>query len=401
MRRRLLRLAVSIAVMLAHLAAAQANPPVLRRGINVGDYLAYPQSPEWPIFRGPRAETSDEELRRLAAAGFDFVRLPVEPSPFLDRSAGEVQAMEERLVSFVRRITAAGMRVMVSGWARHETTPRWQAPQIVASRDSPELRTYVEFLRRIIVLLRDVPREQWLLQPMNEPQAICWRTDGPDWTVIQRDIHRELRDFAPSLTLVLTSGCWSKIEALPHLDMAGYDANTIVDLHYYEPYAFTHQSTTWAADWIKHLAGLSFPPSRTNKQAATEASTRLYALRQAAGGERAFAETLRRIDDYLKDDFGPAQIAKDFASLRAWADQQGVAPGRIVIGELGAYRSPLEADAPDDGSRNRWLETVRTAAEAQGFGWALYAYHGDFGLLRDEPTATWDEGMRAALGLRQ
>ncbi len=394
-----LRLLVVLFTSLVASAATAQNPPTLKRGINVGDYLAYPQSNDWPIFRGPRAETTDDELRRLAVAGFDFVRLPVEPSPFLDRSPGETQAMEQRLVAFVKRITAVGMKVMVSGWARHESTPKWRAPQIVASRDNADLRAYLEFLKRIIVLLRDVPSDQWVLQPMNEPQAACWRSDGPDWTVIQRDIFSELRAFAPALTLVLTPGCWSKIEGLPHLDMTGYDANTLVDLHYYDPYTFTHQSATWGHDWIQHLAGLSFPPSPANRQAAIEASRRLFEVRKT-GGERALAETLRKIDVYLKEDFGPARIAADFATIKAWADKHQLSPTRIVIGEFGAYRQPPEAQAFDDGSRARWLEAVRKAAESQGFGWALYAYHSDFGLVRDEATASWDKEMARALGLK-
>jgi hypothetical protein len=398
---RRLRLACTLLLLVAALPVAAQQPPSLRRGINVGDYLAYPQSHDWPIFRGPRASTSDAELRRLAAAGFDFIRLPVEPSPFLDRSPGEVQAMEHRLVDFVKRITAAGMRVMVSGWARHETTPRWRAPQIVAAGDSAELRAYLGFLKRIVVLLADVPQDRWVLQPMNEPQAACWRSDGPDWTLVQRDIHRELRAFAPRLTLVLTPGCWSKIDGLPHLDLGGYDANTLVDVHYYEPYVFTHQGTTWGDQWIKSLAGLSFPPSRTDRQAATDASARLFITRDAAGGADAFAETLRKIDVYMREDFGPERIAKDFATLRAWADRNNVAPNRIVVGEFGAYRLPPETKAADDGSRNRWLEAVRKAAEGQGFGWALYAYHSDFGLVSDEATAAWDEGMVPALGLER
>jgi hypothetical protein len=398
---RRLRLACTLLLLVAALPVAAQQPPSLRRGINVGDYLAYPQSHDWPIFRGPRAETSDAELRRLAAAGFDFIRLPVEPSPFLDRSPGEVQAMEHRLVDFVKRITAAGMRVMVSGWARHETTLRWRAPQIVAARDSAELRAYLGFLKRIVVLLADVPQDRWVLQPMNEPQAACWRSDGPDWTLVQRDIHRELRAFAPRLTLVLTPGCWSKIDGLPHLDLGGYDANTLVDVHYYEPYVFTHQGTTWGDQWIKSLAGLSFPPSRTDRQAATDASARLFITRDAAGGADAFAETLRKIDVYMREDFGPERIAKDFATLRAWADRNNVAPNRIVVGEFGAYRLPPETKAADDGSRNRWLEAVRKAAEGQGFGWALYAYHSDFGLVSDDATAAWDETMLPALGLER
>jgi endoglucanase len=374
--------------------------PTLRRGINIGDYLAYPSGEPWPIFRGPRTSTTDDELRRLKAAGFDFVRLAVEPSPMLDRSPAEIQQIEARLTSFVKRITATGMRVMISGWARHESTPRWRAPDIVASTESESYRRYLSFLKRVIVLLKDVPQDQWVLQPMNEPQAVCKRTDGPDWTVIQQDVYRQLRAFAPTLTLVITPGCWSKIEALEHLDMSGYDGRTLVDVHYYDPWEFTHQSATWTADWIKHLAGLSFPPSRTNAQAATDASARLFVKREGVGGPAAFKETLRRIDGYVKENFGPERIVSDFAKLRAWADKHGVGPGRIIIGEFGAYRQPAEAKAPDDGSRGRWLETVRTTAERQGFGWALFAYHSDFGLIADEDKATWDPTIPPALGLK-
>ena len=141
----IVRLLLLVVALIAGTVTASAEPPTLRRGINLGDYLAYPQSRDWPIFRGPRAETSDEELRRLAAAGFDFIRLPVEPSPFLDRSPGETQVMEDRLVDFVNRINAAGMKVMVSGWARHETTPKLAR---AADRRQPRQRRAAR-LRRI------------------------------------------------------------------------------------------------------------------------------------------------------------------------------------------------------------------------------------------------------------
>jgi endoglucanase len=373
--------------------------PSLRRGINIGDYLAYPSAEPWPIFRGPRASTTDDELRRLKAAGFDFVRLAVEPSPLLDRSAAETRQIEARLTAMVKRISATGLRVMISGWARHETTPGWRAADIIASTDSPAYRRYVGFLKRIVELLKDLPPDHWVLEPMNEPQAECRRTDGPDWTMVQHDIYRQIRAVAPTLTVVLTPGCWSKIEALQHLDMAGYDARTLIDVHYYEPWIFTHQSATWNEDWIKHLAGLSFPPVRTNVQSATDASARLFVKRDGVGGSAAFKETLRRIDGYLKDDFGPERIWADFANLRAWADKQSISPDRIIVGEFGAYRQPADAKNPDDGSRARWIETVRLAAERQGFGWALYAYHSDFGLIMDEVKATWDPTIPPALGL--
>jgi endoglucanase len=376
-------------------------PPALRRGINLGDYLAYPSSPTWPIFGGLRASTTDEELRRLRAVGFDFVRLSVEPSPFLDRSADQVRQLEQRLVSFVKRINAAGLRVMVTGWPRHETTPGWRANDVVASVDSEAYRRYLGFLKRMIVVLQDIPLDQWVLEPINEPQSICQRTDGPDWTVVQRHLYAQLRNVAPRLTLVLTPSCWSSIRGLEHFDMAGYDARTLVDWHYYDPFTFTHQSATWTSDeWRKYIAGLSFPPSRTNKAAATDASARLFMQRQPNGGPAGFQETLRQIDVYVAENFGPERIAQDFAKVRAWADKQGLAPERVILGEFGAYRQPGSAKAPDDGSRARWHETIRSNAERLGFGWAYHAYHSDFGLVADDATGAWDNTIPPALGLK-
>ena len=60
-------LALSLAASVPVRASDSGEPPVFRRGINIGDYLAYPQSPEWPIFRGNRATITDGELERFAA----------------------------------------------------------------------------------------------------------------------------------------------------------------------------------------------------------------------------------------------------------------------------------------------------------------------------------------------
>jgi endoglucanase len=380
--------------------AAAASEPGFRRGINVGDYLAYPQSPTWPIFRGPRAETSDDELGRLKAAGLDFIRLPVEPGPMIDLPPEQVRVIEQRLVGFVARATRIGLKVIVTGWARHETTPGWRAPDILRAQTSSDLRRYLAFLKRVITLLADTPKSMWALAPFNEPQAACRRTDGPDWTELQVPIIKALRQADPALRLVVTTGCWSKHQGLDHLDMAPFDANTLVDLHYYDPWTFTHQSATWTVDWIRHLAGLSFPPSTTDKARATAASARLFTERKTDGGPAAFAETLRQIDLYVREDFGPDRIRADMARIATWAKRNKVAPERIILGEFGAYRAPAAAAVADDGSRMRWIETVRTAAEAERFGWAYYAYHSDFGLVIDEATARFDQPTLQALGLK-
>jgi endoglucanase len=400
-RARVIAAAVAVAMTVAtSVDAMSAELGSWRRGVNMGDYLAYPQGTDWPIFRGPRATTTDAELRRLKAAGFDFIRLAVEPRPFIERTPAEVGDSERRLVAFVRRANGAGLSVMITGWPRHESD--WLKPaDIIATGADDVYRRYVAFLTRLAELTRAVPPGRVAIELMNEPQAVCRRTDGgPDWAVVQRRMFASLRAARPDLTIVLTTGCWSRLDALSEIAMADYDRNTLVDLHYYEPWTFTHQSATWSNEWIKSLTGLSFPPSTTARQSALDASARLFVRRRPDGTPVEFQETVRQIDRYVADDHGVSRIAADMTRITAWAKAQGVEPARILIGEFGVYRpAAVGGGAADDGSRLRWLSTVRTAIETAGLGWALFAYHAEFGIVTDETAGTLDSETLTALGL--
>jgi hypothetical protein len=393
-------LAVVALLALVHLQPAAAETR-WRRGINMGDYLAYPQSETWPIFKGPRATVSDSEMRRLATAGFDFVRLAVEPRPFIERSDEEIRISEQRLVDFIRRAHVSGLKVIVTGWARHES-PRFSPVEILKTGRDEAFRRYLAFLVRLAEVTRPFRGDKLALEFMNEPQGECFRTDGgPDWSDLQRVMFREVRAAAPDLILVITPACWSKLEGLKHIQMADFDRRTLVDVHYYEPWAFTHQGATWALDWIKYLAGLSYPPERTDKGRATSASARLFATRRPDGKPAEFEETLRQLDWYAANGESPARIRFDLDAIAAWAKAEGLSPARVIVGEFGALRDPDDLGLDDDGSRLRWITIVRQAAEAAGLGWAHWSYHDGFGLVVDEATGSMDPGTLDALGLKR
>lgn len=390
---------VALAALGAPALAEGPAAPKFRRGINLGDYMAYPSSEVWPIYSGPRKETTDIELRRLAALGLDFIRLPVEPGPLIERSPQDVTALERRLVDIVRRSLAAGLGVIVTGFPRHEQG-KLTAAEILRSQSSPALDAYTAFLRRMAVLLAEIGDARVALALMNEPQPDCVRKDGPDWTATQQRLHAEVRRTAPRLAIVVTGGCWSHLDGLKHLEMAPYDALTLVDVHYYYPFKFTHQSATWTAPELRFLGGLSFPAKRTNKAKATAASARLFNLRRPNGKAEEFAASLRWLDHYLLENEDEATVAGHIKSISDWADAQRIDRGRVVIGEFGALRLPAEIGFKDDGSRARWLGAVRKSIETQGLGWALWSYHAGFGLLDDEAKGRFDRGMVDALGLK-
>ncbi len=373
---------------------AAGDTPVFRRGINVAHYLAYPEGTSWPLFHGARSEITDQDLGRLKSAGLTFVRLPVEPGPFLEAADDQRAALEDRLVDLLVRARAAGLAVLISGFPRHDT-PRWTPAHILG--DDQAFQTYEAFLQRLAILASTFPDDHVALELMNEPQPACRRANGPDWTERQEALFKGLRQVAPRLILVVTGGCWSGKDGLRFLDMTPFDDRTLVDVHYYEPFAFTHQSATWAVPELRFVAGLAFPAAATDRRRALAATRKLFALRGSAAGPT-LAAAVHQIDRYLQQRPTAATVRRHMADIGRWADRQGLLRAQVLIGEFGALRLPAEAGVPDDGSRVRWLTAVRRAAEMGGFGWSMWAHRGDFGLVENRSNA-FDRATLKALGL--
>lgn len=74
-----------------------------------------------------------------------------------------------------------------------------------------------------------------------------------------------------------------------------------------------------------------------------------------------------------------------------WAQQNGVP---IYLGEFGVYDDP--SNPVDTASRNRWLASVRTAAENYGIGWAVFAFVDEFGVF-DKNNQAYRQDMMNAL----
>ena len=86
-------------------AATSSTPPTFVRGINAWPWLVMPMAdpppgkpyPVWPPFDASRPIPSKADLAALAAAGFDFIRLAVDPAPFLNTQDVPASDQFERL----------------------------------------------------------------------------------------------------------------------------------------------------------------------------------------------------------------------------------------------------------------------------------------------------------------
>ncbi|PHP65129.1 hypothetical protein CSC94_20640 [Zhengella mangrovi] len=387
---------------------AAVDLPVLRRGVNLSRAMGYarrdktrPQGYAWPPFPPLGEQLGSKEMAALGAMGIDFVRLVVDAGPFLAEDGTNRQELLGLLRRWVEYLQKGGLAVLVD---MHPATyaSAWTPNDILADPQGGKFGRYAGLLQEVAAGLAGLPADKVALELMNEPQGPCEREAGEDWTVSQKRLFRAARDAAPSLPLVVTGPCWASPDGLMRLDAADFDAATLYDVHFYEPYYFTHQSIAWASPPGRYLAGLTWPAAKGSYE-KTMAATRAYLEKARADGTPHPDDALARAGDeaasyYRRQQPGPDTIAARFDAMAAWADRNGLDRGRVVVGEFSAIRWP--GSVADDGSRLRWIEAVRTAAETRGFGWALWDYNTGFGLLASTDPRTVDPSTARALGLR-
>jgi endoglucanase len=407
-------LALVVTMLLSMASAALSDDaPSFRRGINLARLHSLPTDDPlvpgaflWPPFQGELAKIDDVELERLRAIGFDFIRLPVAPAPFLAVTEGERRLLVDALYDTVRRLQAAGFGVLVDAHPNHSDR-NWSASRILADSNGLPFLAYTEWLKQLALYLRELPADKTALGLMNEPQQECQLTTENDWINMQPRLYDAVRKTAPKLALVLTTGCYSSPEALPQLDMAPFDANTLVDVHYYRPYPFTHQGLPFANEPLRYMSGIAYPGVGADKALTLARTKELIAERRREGfdvPDDVLKQAKATISNYYDDPpIVDAQYIKGhFVAMRNWVNSQNVAPSRLIIGEFGTARQP--EGLPEIPGRYLWLKDVREAAEENGFGWALWDYNaGDgypgFGLVFDNESRKIDTGVAQALGL--
>jgi hypothetical protein len=112
----------------------------------------------------------------------------------------------------------------------------------------------------------------------------------------------------------------------------------------------------------------------------------------------AYAETERVLKVYFDAQPDRRFIDNYLGQVSAWADRNGIAPGRIIMGEFGALRTDARYTAAPNADRARYISDVRQSAEAAGFPWAFWDLFDGMGMM-DDTTRALDPAMVEALGL--
>ena len=415
MRRCLLACWCALALLTAQPAEARERASDLfRRGVSVhtmlnwarlasGERELYAQEP----FSGEAYDLPETLIGNVKRAGFDFVRLTVDPGPFLQLEGAARAALDRKLVATVERFLAAGLAVMVD---LHSNThvPRYDPVNWLTSTDDPVFVRYVALVGRTAGLLAGLGTRAVAIEPMNEPPYGYDPASVARWQTMAEMMHAAVRRAAPDLLVVLSGAQGGSRNGLADFDPAPFRGSRVLfSFHYYEPYMFTHEgveSNEGSASLWRYLSAMPYPAASvpTAEVLATvklniDRDATLDSARKTAVRVRARADVLA----YRATRFGPGSIDAAFDGVLAWARRHEVDPDRIFLGEFGVTRTYGRYRAADPRSREAWLRDVRKAAEARGFGWCLWSLsgYGGMALVTEDGATTLDPGTLRALGL--
>jgi hypothetical protein len=391
--------------------AAEAQPSFeMHRAINIAQWFTWPRyerAPStgilWPPYRNTPPPPSDKDLRRLHEAGFDTVRIPVDPAPFMVFKGKQREAVYRILFDAIRRVEAAGLKVVVDLHpnSRH---PVWGQRAVVAGLDAPTFVAYADMIEEMARHLSALKVHRVALELMNEPRLKCAGSDQDLWQKMLARMIQRARAGGPKLTLVVTGACVSSAKGLMTLDPAQiHDRNIIYTFHFYDPFTFTHQGAQFIPWPDKYLDEVPWPAkARPITEPLARLADNMKTVAKLDYASRMKAETgaRRNLEKFYASDAGPGTIEKEFSKVADWAKQHGISGRQIFIGEFGVLRKKDNLPGARCADRMRWLKDVRQIAERHGFAWSYFSYDGPFALVASDTDHRLDSAVLASLGLK-
>lgn len=345
---------------LLDVSALPTPVPSFRRGLNLGNRLDAPSEGEW----GPVLHESD--FPRIAARGFDHVRLPVRFSAHA--GAARPYAIHADFIArvdwAVERALAAGLSIVID---LHHYDELFVDP-------ATHGRRFLGIWEQLAEHYAGFP-DAVAFELLNEPQQAL---DAERWNALLEATLARVRRLHPERLVIIDAPDLAYALSLPWLVVPA-DPNLMVAVHIYSPTLFTFQGSSDINGPAVATTGIVFPgPPAAPLEPAAEASGDAWVTEWIAD-----YNTLPSADNPS----GPRVIEELFVAVDRYVAETGLP---VYLGEWGV------GDGADLDSRINWLRAVRGQADARGIGWSIWDDGNAFALFEPE-TGTWQDELVDAL----
>lgn len=343
----------------------------LRRGVNLSHWFSQIYRPPGYVPAHFDTYIRITDIALIRDMGFDHVRLPINCEPLLAASGTDgrlpgdyVARIRERILEMLDH----RLSVIV------DIHPEDAFKRDLAQSDDT-VAVFVNFWMRLAAAFADLDPEHVFFELLNEP---CIH-DARRWNRIQLDVAAAVRRVAPHHTLIVCGDRWSQLPELLKLEPPD-DDNLIANFHLYDPHVFTHQGAGWVGPWTHDAIGLSYPPDHGQIEALIAAATDPEAVRQ-----------LTAYVGFGRDD--PRAYHRFLQPAVEWARTRDLP---LLCNEFGVYKKFCPRPA-----RLAWLRDASASLLANGIGWTMWDYAGDFAVVTEDDSGARipDREMLSALGL--
>ena len=318
--------------------AARQFAASLKRGVNFGNMLDAPAEGAWVL------RVDDKYIDMVGPQGgahIASVRLPVRWSNHAsaDAQARIDPAFMARVDDVVRRLLARGVPVVLDMHHYCQLDGDPLDPGEAAVPDALVEPRFLSMWQQIAEHFRDAPATL-AFEPYNEPHGRL----TAHWNELMSRAVRLVRRSNPTRILVVGPTQWNSARALGSFEMPP-DANLVLTVHHYDPFAFTHQG----APWIKPALPLGVACCSPQQ---------------------------------LADVRGPLDTAQRFGERTGYP---------VYVGEFGAFETVATAD------RDRYTRLMRDEMERRGMTWTYWELAGGFGFIDPATGAVRPNGVQEAL----
>lgn len=316
----------------AHLACA-----TLKRGVNLGNgWEAEPGT--WGI----KYDAAD--IDRIAAEGFDHIRVPVAWHYYLEDGAIKADFIKD-FDALMKHALEKKLTVIVN----------WHHYEALCKEPEQQRAAFAAGWQVLAKHFKDWP-PQLFLELLNEPNGAL---DHEMLTKVHAEAIAAIRKVDTQRILLVDPPQWASVPGLDRFFLPDGDDRLITTIHSYEPFQFTHQGAGWVG--YQDLRGISYPgppakpiPLPESLKDNTGLATWLEAYNTRKGSDNpCTAATI----ELLLDD------------AASWSAHFG---RPIHAGEFGAVRYAETA------SRQRYIRDFRTAAERRKIPWAMWDWKAGF-----------------------
>lgn len=201
----------------------------VRKCMNVANALEAPREGEWGY------KVRVEELRAIASAGFDTIRLPVRWDSHMQAKppyavSGVYMARIKQVVSQAQR-EGLGVILDVHHYEDLIENPRGEEARFLA------------LWEQIATTFQNAPNTIYF-EVLNEPtNAMSMRELNRLYTKVLPIIRKS----NPSRTVIIGGNSWNSVDTMDAIAWPN-DKNLVATFHDYGPHEFTHQGAQWTSD---------------------------------------------------------------------------------------------------------------------------------------------------------